>query len=65
MHKVYSSPMVDCFDGFSATWVIGISPSADLANTMLDIAGSSLKENEHPIVHPDRGGHYRWVGWIE
>ena len=21
--------------------------------------------NEHPIVHTDRGGHYRWPGWIE
>ena len=24
-----------------------------------------LKENEHPIVHSDRGCHYRWSGWIQ
>jgi transposase InsO family protein len=21
-------------------------------------------ENEKPIVHSDRGGHYRWPGWL-
>lgn len=63
--KVYLSPMVDCFDGLPVAWTIGASPSAELANTMLDIAISALKENEHPIVHTDRGGHYRWSGWIE
>lgn len=31
---------------------------------MLDKAIALLKE-EHPIVHSDRGGHYRWTGWIE
>ena len=24
-----------------------------------------LNENEHPIIHSDRGCHYRWPGWIE
>ena len=24
-----------------------------------------LKENEHPIVHSDRGCQYRWSGWIQ
>ena len=24
-----------------------------------------LKENEHPIIHSDRGCHYRWSGWIQ
>ena len=62
--KVYLSPMVDCFDGLPVAWTIGMSPSADLANTMLDIAVSTLSEDEHPIVHTDRGGHYRWPGWI-
>lgn len=32
---------------------------------MLDSAIAQLKENEHPIVHSDRGAHYRWPGWIE
>ena len=63
--KVYLSPMVDCFDGLPVAWTIGTSPSADLANTMLDVAITTLGEDEHPIVHTDRGGHYRWPGWIE
>lgn len=63
--KVYLSPIVDCFDGMAVSWTIGTSPNADLANTMLDTAILGLAEDEHPIVHSDRGGHYRWPGWIE
>lgn len=63
--KVYLSPMLDCFDGLAVAWAIGTSPDANLANIMLDQAISTLKGNEHPIVHSDRGGHYRWPGWIE
>ena len=63
--KVYLSPMIDCFDGFVVSWTIGTSPSADLANGMLDEAVSMLDGSEHPIIHSDRGGHYRWPGWIE
>ncbi len=63
--KVYLSPMIDCFDGLPVAWAIGESPSAELANTMLDTAISTLCEDEHPIVHTDRGGHYRWQGWID
>ena len=63
--KIYLSPMIDCFDGLPVTWTIGTSPSAELANTMLDTAIAGLNVNEHPIVHTDRGGHYRWPGWIE
>ena len=32
---------------------------------MLDVAIDILKPNEHPLVHSDRGCHYRWPGWIE
>ena len=63
--KVYLSPIIDCFDGLVVAWSIGISPSADLANTMLDEAIALLRAEEHPIIHSDRGGHYRWTGWIE
>ena len=38
---------------------------SELVNTMLDNAIVLLKENEHPIVHSDRGCHYRWSGWIQ
>jgi transposase InsO family protein len=32
---------------------------------MLDGAAASIKDYEHPLVHFDRGAHYRWPGWIE
>ena len=63
--KVYLSPVIDCFDGLPVSWTIGTSPNANLANTMLDHAIQTLGSNEHPIVHSDRGGHYRWPGWID
>lgn len=63
--KVYLSPIVDCFDGLLVTWKIGVSPDAALVNTMLDDAISKLSPTEKPIVHSDRGVHYRWSGWIE
>lgn len=63
--KVYLSPIIDCFDGLVVSWTIGTSPNANLVNTMLDNAISTLKSCEHPIIHSDRGAHYRWPGWIE
>lgn len=63
--KVYLSPIIDCFDGLPVTWTIGTSPNAELVNTMLDNAIAQLDNGEKPIVHSDRGCHYRWPGWIE
>lgn len=63
--KVYLSPIVDCFDGLLPCWTISTSPNSNLVNTMLDNSIALLKNNEHPIVHSDRGCHYRWSGWIE
>ena len=63
--KVYLSPIIDCFDGMPVSWTIGTSPNADLANDMLDGAIATLNEGEKPVVHSDRGAHYRWPGWIE
>ena len=63
--KVYLSPIIDRFDGLPVSWTIGTSPDADLVNTMIDSAISTLKSDEKPIVHSDRGCHYRWPGWIE
>ena len=62
--KIYLSPIIDCFDGLAVSWTIGTSPDAALVNDMLDGAISTLQNNEKPIVHSDRGGHYRWPGWI-
>lgn len=63
--KVYLSSLIDCFDGLAVAWTIGTSPDANLTNTMLDGAIRTLKKDEQPIVHSDRGGHYRWPGWLE
>ena len=63
--KVYLSPMIDCFDGLVVSWTIGTHPNADLVNTMLDAAIESVAECENrPVVHSDRGAHYRWPGWL-
>ena len=63
--KVYLSPMIDCFDGGVVAWSLGTSPDAELTNGMLDNAISTLSAGEHPIVHSDRGCHYRWPQWIQ
>ena len=57
--KIYLSPIIDCFDGLPVSWTIGTSPDAELVNTMLDNAIGTLKDGEHPIIHSDRGAHYR------
>lgn len=62
--KVYLSPLIDCFDGLAVSWSIGTSPDAALVNSMLDEATSTLGPNERPVLHSDRGSHYRWPGWL-
>jgi putative transposase len=67
--KVYLSPMVDCFDGLVVSWTFGTRPDADLVNTMLNAAiervnGEAHIESPRPIVHSDRGAHYRWPEWL-
>jgi transposase InsO family protein/transposase-like protein len=62
--KVYLSPIIDCMDGMPVSWTLGTSPDAALVNTMLKNAISLLKPDEHPIIHSDRGCHYRWPEWL-
>jgi putative transposase len=63
--KVYLSPMIDCFDGLVVSWTIGTRPDSDLVNTMLDAAIETVVEGEfRPVIHSDRGAHYRWPGWL-
>ncbi len=63
--KVYLSPVIDCFDGQVVSWSIGTRPDATLVNTMLDEALDTLNEHYKPVIHSDRGGHYRWPGWLD
>jgi len=63
--KVYLSPLIDCFDGLVVSWSISTRPDAELVNTMLDAAIETVADsNERPVVHSDRGAHYRWPGWL-
>ncbi|MDR6208069.1 transposase InsO family protein [Paraburkholderia graminis] len=63
--KVYLSPVIDCFDGLVVSWSIGTRPDAEVVNTMLDSAIESVAGcKERPVVHSDRGAHYRWPGWL-
>ncbi|EED67107.1 Transposase-like protein [Comamonas testosteroni KF-1] len=63
--KVYLSPMIDCFDELVVSGSIGTRPDAELVNTMLDAAIAKLNDSEvQPVVHSDRGAHYRWPGWL-
>jgi hypothetical protein len=55
--KAYRSPIVDCFDGMLVSWTISTRPDVELVNTMLDVATSTLNDDECPIIHSDRGCH--------
>ena len=62
--RVYLSPVIDCFDGRPVSWSIGTRPDAALADSSLAGACATLAPGERPVVHSDRGGHYRWPGWV-
>lgn len=61
--KVHLGPVIDLFDGRPVGWPAGTSPDAELANSSPRTAALSLGPGERPIVHADRGCHYRWDGW--
>jgi transposase InsO family protein len=56
------SPVIDCFDGMVVTHTLSTSPNAEMANTMLEEAVSTLEPFEKPLIHTDCGCHYRWPG---
>ena len=62
--KVYLSAIIDCYDGGAVSWNMGTNPDAELANKTLDKAIKRLSGETFPILHSDRGCHYRWPGWI-
>ena len=41
------------------------SPNAQLVNNMLEKAPATLRPGEYPIIHSDRGCHYRLPDWIK
>ena len=46
-------------------WAVSDRPDAQLVNVMLDRAIEFLPHDAHPIIHTNRGCHYRWPGWTE
>ena len=62
--KVYLNAVVDCHDGRPAGWVIGTSPNSALAHESLERARAGLSPGERPVIHSDRGWHYRWPGRV-
>lgn len=62
--KAYLSPVIDCYDGKVVSWTLSKHPGQAMANTMLEKAIATLKGGERPVIHSDRGCHYRWAAWI-
>ena len=62
--KVYLSPMIDLFDGCPINWKIGTSPNKGLTNSMLMEFHDAVPSDAKPIIHSDRGAHYRIPDWI-
>ena len=62
--RVYLSPVVDCFDGMPVAWRVGTRPDAALANGSLADAVARMRPGARPVIHSDRGAHYRWPGWV-
>ncbi|MBT1167319.1 IS3 family transposase [Bifidobacterium simiarum] len=63
-YKCWLSPVIDCFDGMVVSWTLSRSPNARMANRMLLDAVATLGNDERPVIHSDRGVHYRWPEWI-
>jgi len=57
--------MIGCLQPSARCSIVNHSPDAELVNTMLDAAIETVTEtSDRPVVHSDRGGHYRWPGWL-
>ena len=64
--KIYLSVIRDCFNDEIIASKIELKPTANLANSTLAMAIERLKNTmDKPVVHSDRGCHYRWPKWIK
>lgn len=52
------------FDSSVVAWRAGERPDAASANSTLEGACARLTPGERPVIHSDRGGRYRWPGWV-
>ncbi len=56
--------MLDCFDGALPAWSISPAPDEGPSDPMPEKACAGLAPDGHPVIHSDRGCHYRWPGWV-
>ncbi|MCR8983362.1 IS3 family transposase, partial [Brevibacillus laterosporus] len=56
--KTYLSAILDLYDGSIISYVLGHSNNNKLVFRTLDQAITILKEDEHPLIHSDRGYQY-------
>lgn len=49
--KVYLSPMIDCSDDTVISWTINTKLSAQIVNSMLDIAVANLNMEDSHVIH--------------
>ena len=63
--KPHLSVIADLLDGRAVAWACSGSPDAGLANSALEAAAATLAPGEAPVIHSDRGAHYRWPGRVE
>lgn len=63
-YRCWLSPVIDCFDGMIVSWRMSPSPDAAMSEGMLADAIATLADGETPVIHSDRGCHYRWPGWV-
>ncbi|XCB29936.1 IS3 family transposase [Arcanobacterium hippocoleae] len=66
--KVYFSPIMDCYDGYIVAYRRQRNAEKTLTQGMFEDAIATLSKidnaDELPILHSDRGGHYRCKDWI-
>jgi len=61
--KAYLSAIRDLYDGSIVSYVLGHSNNNKIVFQTLDQATEQLVENEHPLIHSDRGFQYTSKGF--
>lgn len=63
--KLYLSPVIDLYDMYPVSVMVGNRPSVALVTEMIQDAIDQLQPGQTPIIHSDRGFHYRAKAWFE
>lgn len=63
--KLYLSPVIDVYDMFPVSVMVGNRPSMALVTEMIQDAIDQLAPGQRPIIHSDRGFHYRAKQWFK